>query len=85
MNPEIKKFWEDSGGRVWVQTTPNVIPGVTNTPAYWFDKDDSTKRILVAVPWFEEANRPSTMAYWDTTNWVTEEYMLKVIKLKAFL
>jgi hypothetical protein len=49
MHSEIKKFWE-CVGRVWEQTKPNIDLGLTSVPLYWFDKDNSLQRLIVAAP-----------------------------------
>ena len=80
MNPEIRKFWEDLGGHVWVQKEPDPAL-VSNIPAYWFDQDGTDTRRLIAVPFEKE------LVYWIDSKWkwVPEAQALRLIRLKAFL
>jgi len=80
MHPEIKKYWENTGGHVWVQKEPNISLG-TNVPAYWLDRADNDTRQLLAVP-FEDKG----LVYWINSKWkwVSEDRALKLIRLKAF-
>lgn len=81
MHPDIKKFWEDTGGHVWIQTEPDPAL-VSNVPAYWLDRADNDTRQLLAVP-FEDKR----LVYWINSKWkwVSEAQALRLIKLKAFL
>lgn len=81
MHPEIKKFWEDTGGQVWIQTEPDPAL-VSNVPAYWFDQDGTGRR-LVAVP----RGVNGELVYWINSKWkwVSEAQALRLIRMKAFL
>ena len=82
IHPEIKKFWEDSGGRVWVQTEPHpAYVGLEDCPAYWFDQNGA--RRLIAVP--RGSNKE--LVYWIDSKWkwVSGDIALKLVRLKAFL
>jgi hypothetical protein len=80
MHLEVKRFWERLG-QVLIQTEPNDSIGLTNVTIYWFDKDNSSQRIIIAAP------VKGTLVYrvLASTSWVNEDIMLKIIRLKAFL
>ncbi len=82
MNPEIKKFWEDLGGTIWIQTKPDPSL-VSEVPAYWFDQDGTNTRRLVAAP----RGIGGELLYWIDSKWkwLPEVQALRLIRLKAFI
>ena len=78
MHPEILRFWKDNGYDIFCQENPSV--SWTNVPAYFY-LDEQGAQIAIACPFLP----PSGIAYFMRSSWYAEDYMLKLIKLKAFL
>lgn len=77
MHPDIKSFYENEFGPIYVLEGSNSF--WKNVPAYYYKDDNSTLHII-ACPF-----TPSKLAYHLIDRWYVEDLMLKVLKLKAFI
>lgn len=80
MNPKIEKFWKHFG-KVFVQTEPNEDLGLTNVPIYWFDRDNSLQRLIIAAPYngILVYRHPA-----HESDWICEDLMIRIIRQKVF-
>jgi hypothetical protein len=79
MHKDIKQFWQSVGYKL--ETTPKDADGDTLKVGWWIYRPD-TGYTLVGVEW-----RSGEKAYYllGSNARYTEEQMLRLIKLKAFL
>jgi hypothetical protein len=75
MHPEIRKFWEKVGTVICIDKPTGSI---TNVPFYCVNI--GTKSEAIAAMYDDD-----TLAYRLGDRWYTEEVMLRLIKIKAFL
>ena len=71
MHSEIRAFWEIGGREVVCVDKPTDY--LTNTPAYLVDG------MIVACPY------EGHIVYYFRGQWLFEKYMLRLVRLKAFL
>jgi hypothetical protein len=80
MHPEIKKFWQDSGYEIQ-SDTHDMENGHIDTLWWGYPKDvskDNIQLALMADDWDSPVYLLSTQAY-------EEDYMIRIVRLKAFL
>jgi hypothetical protein len=83
MHPEIKKFWEKSENKVIIDILQDDL-----WTFYWVLIDDLGRQIRFvgqSAPQLPGTKEASCTIYFFESKSVTEQIMLKIIKLTAFL
>jgi len=75
MHPEIKKFWENVGV---VNCIDEPTDHITNVPYYYVNI--GIRSLTIAAKWYGDG-----LFYHLNDKWYSEEDMLRMVKLKAFL
>ena len=87
MNEEIKKFWEDKGYKVEPRFTSELgLEWWHKSHAFGsmlWDAIDDENIVIVYTVALTFKDKP-TVYYFDGSSW-SEEQMIKILKLKAFL